>query len=127
METGSTTTTEELRDLTAALELGEPRVQEAGNTDPERRTFLVALPLQPGEGTVGEEANQTARQTMETALTSVEGLEIRGTTVIGGAVSRELVVTGFVAIGVALFLMLVYIWFRFGSLRYSLCAIGFIQ
>ena len=122
VETGSTTTTEELRDLTAALELGEPRVQEAGNTDPERRTFLVALPLQPGEGTVGEEANQTARQTMETALTSVEGLEIRGTTVIGGAVSRELVVTGFVAIGVALFLMLVYIWFRF-QWQYSLGAV----
>ena len=122
VETGSTTTTEELRDLTAALELGEPRVQEAGNTDPERRTFLVALPLQPGEGTVGEEANQTARQTMEAALTSVEGLEIRGTTVIGGAVSRELVVTGFVAIGVALFLMLVYIWFRF-QWQYSLGAV----
>ena len=41
---------------------------------------------------------------------------------IGGAVSGELIITGFTAIGVALFLMLVYIWFRF-EWQYSVGAI----
>ncbi|MAK64299.1 MAG: protein translocase subunit SecF [Maricaulis sp.] len=122
VETSAETSTEELRALVGGLELGEPRVQEAGNALADRRTFLVALPLQPGEGTEGEEANQTARRTMEDALATVEGLDIRGTTVIGGAVSRELIFTGFTAIGVALFLMLIYIWFRF-EWQYSLGAV----
>ncbi|WP_203292160.1 protein translocase subunit SecF [Maricaulis parjimensis] len=122
VETSNNTTTEDLRTLATSLDLGDPRVQGAGNSDPERQTFLVSLPLQPGEGMEGEQANQTARQALQEALASVEGLELRGTTVIGGAVSRELIFTGFTAIGVALFLMLIYIWFRF-EWQYSVGAI----
>jgi preprotein translocase subunit SecF len=123
VETPVATTTEELRAIAAALEMGDPRIQEAGNTIDDRKTFLVALPLQAGEGMDGEEANQEARRQLEAALSErVPGLELRGTTVIGGAVSNELVLTGFTAIGVALFLMLIYIWFRF-EWQYSLGAI----
>ena len=103
--------------------MGDPRIQEAGNTIDDRRSFLVALPLQEGEGMEGEQANQEARRQLEAALSEqVPGLELRGTPVIGGAVSNELVITGFTAIGVALFLMLIYIWFRF-EWQYSVGAI----
>ncbi len=123
VETPVGTTTEELRAIAAALEMGDPRIQEAGNTIDDRRSFLVALPLQEGEGMEGEQANQEARRQLEAALSEqVPGLELRGTTVIGGAVSNELVITGFTAIGVALFLMLIYIWFRF-EWQYSVGAI----
>ncbi|WP_300545460.1 protein translocase subunit SecF [Maricaulis sp.] len=123
VETGAETTTEDLRTVAAALNLGEPRIQEAGNQLQESRTFFVSLPLQPGEGNEAELANQAAREALEAALTeNFADLTVRGTTVIGGAVSQELVVTGFTAIGVALFLMLIYIWFRF-EWQYSLGAI----
>lgn len=101
---------EAMRTVVADLNLGEPRLQQTGNP----REVLISLPLQPGEGLEGEEAQQVARRALEAALQdNFAGIELRGTDVIGGAVSGELVVKGFVAVGLALFLMLVYIWFQF--------------
>jgi len=123
VETAPETSLEDVRDVVSGLELGEPRIQEAGNSLEARHTILIALPLQPGEGAEAERANQAARETLEQAIAeNFPNATIRGTTVIGGAVSGELVVTGFTAIGVALFLMLIYIWFRF-EWQYSLGAI----
>ena len=113
---------EDLREVANGLGLGDAKVQGAGVTDG-IRTVLITLPLQEGEGAEGEEAQQDARRALEEALeANFEGVDIRGSTVIGGAVSNELVVTGFTAIGVALFLMLIYIWFRF-EWQYSVGAI----
>jgi preprotein translocase subunit SecF len=50
------------------------------------------------------------------------GVTIRGGDVVGPQVSGELVVKGITAIGVALILMLIYIWFRF-EWQYSVGAI----
>lgn len=99
-----------MRTVVGDLNLGEPRIQQTGNP----REVLISLPLQPGEGLEGEEAQQDARRALEAALQdNFAGIELRGTDVIGGAVSGELVVKGFVAVTLALFLMLVYIWFQF--------------
>ncbi len=123
VETAPETSIEDVRTVVSALELGEPRIQEAGNSLEARHTILIALPLQPGEGAEAERANQAARETLEAAIAeNFPDATLRGTTVIGGAVSGELVVTGFTAIGVALFLMLIYIWFRF-EWQYSVGAI----
>lgn len=101
---------EAMRTVVGGLNLGDPRIQQTG--DP--REVLISLPLQPGEGLEGEEAQQDARRALEAALeASFPGIELRGTDVIGGAVSGELVVKGVMAITLALFLMLVYIWFQF--------------
>ncbi|RKR00102.1 protein translocase subunit SecF [Maricaulis maris] len=117
------TSIEDLRSTANELNLGEARVQGAGASGADRTTYLISLPLQEGEGLEGEAAQNTARQALEDALVAAfPDIEMRGTTVIGGAVSGELIVTGFTAIGVALFLMLVYIWFRF-EWQYSVGAI----
>jgi len=119
----NTTPIESLRDTANGLDLGEARVQGAGGAGEDRTTYLISLPLQEGEGLEGEAAQNTARQALEAALLAAyPDIEMRGTTVIGGAVSGELIVTGFTAIGVALFLMLIYIWFRF-EWQYSVGAI----
>jgi preprotein translocase SecF subunit len=110
VETAEPADVEAMRSIVGALNLGEPRIQQTG--DP--RQVLIALPLQAGEGLEGDEAQQEARRVLEAALQeNFAGIELRGTSVIGGSVSGELVVKGFMAIGIALFLMLVYIWFRF--------------
>jgi len=114
---------ERVRAVIGELGLGEPRIQEASNGLAERATVLIALPIQPGEGAEADNANQAARVAIETAMTdNFDNVEIRGTTVISGSVSNELVLTGFTAIGVALFLMLIYIWFRF-EWQYSMGAV----
>ncbi|WP_417488220.1 protein translocase subunit SecF [Maricaulis sp.] len=119
----NTTSIEDLRATANGLDLGEARVQGAGSVGDDRTTYLISLPLQEGEGLEGEAAQNTARQALEAALTTTfPDIQMRGTTVIGGAVSGELIVTGFTAIGVALFLMLIYIWFRF-EWQYSVGAI----
>ena len=114
---------ERIRTVIGDLGLGEPRIQEASNGLADRTTVLIALPIQPGEGAEADNANQAARVAVETAMTeNFDGVDIRGTTVISGSVSKELVMTGFLAIGVALFLMLIYIWFRF-EWQYSMGAV----
>lgn len=119
----NTTSIENLRATANGLDLGEARVQGAGSVGDDRTTYLISLPLQEGEGLEGEAAQNTARLALEEALEAAyPDIQIRGTTVIGGAVSGELIVTGFTAIGVALFLMLIYIWFRF-EWQYSVGAI----
>ncbi|MBR9825646.1 MAG: protein translocase subunit SecF [Alphaproteobacteria bacterium] len=119
------TSIEDLRTLANSLELGEARVQEASSVglDEGTNSFLISLPLQEGEGLEGEQAQNDAREVLNNALTeSFPNIELRGTTVIGGAVSGELIMAGFLAIGIALLLMLVYIWFRF-EWQYSVGAI----
>jgi len=111
---------EAIRTVVNGLDLGGARIQQTGDD----REVLVALPLQEGEGLEGEALQNTARVALEAALTEAfPDIEIRGTTVIGGSVSGELVVKGALAIAIALVLMLIYIWFRF-EWQYSVGAIA---
>lgn len=119
MPEGSTVGTNELRDWADALGFGESRIQGTG----QEREFLITLPLQEGEGLEAEEAQQAAREALQLQLEETyPGINILGTSVIGGAVSGELVIAGAMAIGLALVLMLLYIWVRF-EWQYSVGAI----
>jgi len=70
-----------------------------------------------------EEAQQAIRELVQNRLESALGeVEYRRVEVVGPKVSGELVVAGTTAVLVALFLMLVYIWFRF-EWQYSVGAV----
>ena len=117
---GSTVADEDLRSWADGLGLGESRIQGTGNAN----EYLITLPLQEGEGLEAERAQDEARQQLQAALLEqYPGISIEGTSVIGGAVSGELIVKGVSAIVIALLLMLIYIWFRF-EWQYSVGAIA---
>ena len=121
VEEGATAEVADVRAVADGLGLGGARVQES--TGNGLQQYLVALPLQAGEGLEGETAQREARDALQAALLEAfPGITIQSADVIGGAVSGELVFKGAVAIAVALLLMLLYIWFRF-EWQYSVGAI----
>ncbi|MFW6412534.1 MAG: protein translocase subunit SecF [Oceanicaulis sp.] len=70
-----------------------------------------------------EAAQQVTREAIQAALNAeFQNIEYRRVEVVGPQVSGELVVAGTTAVLVALFLMLVYIWFRF-EWQYSVGAV----
>lgn len=125
------------------LQLGDVQVQEFGSDDAvlirvetldraggeavfERAQALdLALPDQRmREGVEDDEAaQQVTREAIQAALNAAfDQIEYRRVEVVGPQVSGELVVAGTTAVLVALFLMLVYIWFRF-EWQYSVGAV----
>lgn len=73
----------------------------------------IAIPLQE-EGETGATAQQEALTNVKAALEEVvPGFSDRGQDVVGSKVSGELRQKGIIAIGMALFMVLAYIWFRF--------------
>lgn len=114
---------DEVRALANGLGLGEAKIQASVAEAGASRSVLVTMPLQEGEGLEGEELQNEARRALVAGLEAgLDDAQILGTAVVGGAVSGELVVKGITAIVVALFLMLIYIWFRF-EWQYSVGAI----
>lgn len=111
------------------LALGDVQVQGFGAAD-EVLIRVEAVDVEdvaglPNAGDVedAEQAQQAARQAIQATLTeSFPGVEYRRVEVVGPQVSGELVVAGSTAVLVALFLMLVYIWFRF-EWQYSVGAV----
>ena len=125
------------------LRLGDVQVQEFGSEDAvmirvERIGVDEAVALQERINAMGIEAPQSilagevedddgAQQIVRGAVQAqldaeFTGIEYRRVEVLGGQVSRELQVAGTTAVLVALFLMLVYIWFRF-EWQYSVGAV----
>jgi len=95
-----------IRGIVSGLGLGEVGVQEFG----EPTEVLIRFEQQPG----GEEAQQAAQQRVEQTLKNeIEGVEIRRTAFIGPKISAELARDGTLAVTLAIFAVLVYIWFRF--------------
>jgi len=89
-----------------SLNLGEVGLQEFGSTS----HVLVRAERQPG----GDAAQQTAVAQMRTKIAEVApGSKIERTEVIGPKVSSELAETGILAVVLASFAMLAYIWARF--------------
>ncbi|MEE2567633.1 protein translocase subunit SecF [Hyphobacterium marinum] len=109
-----------IRELAGGLDLGAVEVQNFGS-DTE---VLIRVQAQEGEGLEAEEAQQAARERLQTALDDnyPGGVEYRSVEVLGAKVSGELQRAGALAVGVALLLMLIYIWFRF-EWQYSVGAI----
>jgi len=76
----------------------------------------VGIPLQPETEETGAEAQQIALRTVEAGLKEKVGeFETYSQDVVGSKVSGELRTKGMLAVGLALLMVLAYIWFRFGQ------------
>lgn len=78
----------------------------------------IGIPLQPETGEEGSRAQQVAMQAAQAALAeNIEGFtipdSIRSQESVGSQVSGELRTKGALAVGLALLMVLAYIWFRF--------------
>jgi preprotein translocase subunit SecF len=92
-----------LRDKLNALGLGNVQIQEFGNAS----DVLIRMEEQPG----GEAAQQPAVKKV-TDATEADYTQ-RRVEVVGPAVSSELRMTGFIAVGAGILAIVCYVWFRF--------------
>jgi preprotein translocase SecF subunit len=92
-----------LRDRLSGLGLGDVQIQTFGAPD----TVLMRVQEQPG----GEAAQQDAVEKVRGALGDT--VEYRRVEVVGPTVSDELIESGTLAVVLAIFGVLVYIWLRF--------------
>lgn len=104
-----------IRSVTGALGLGDVAVQEFG--DP--RDVLIRVETQPGDG---DDQMAVVGQVQEAVAAAIPGTEFRRVEVVGPKVSGELVWEGVLAVGLAVFAVLVYIWLRF-EWQFSLGAV----
>lgn len=93
----------DVRSKLDALDLGEVQIQEIG-TDGE---VLIRVAQQPG----GESAQQAVVGKVKAALGGA--VEYRRVEVVGPRVSQELLSYGIVGLILAVFCILIYLWFRF--------------
>lgn len=100
---GNTLNIGDVRSKLESLELGEVQIQQIG-ADGE---VLIRVAQQPG----GEQAQQVVVGKVRAALG--EGVEYRRIEVVGPRVSQELLSYGIVGLMLAVFCILIYLWFRF--------------
>ena len=93
----------DLRSRVGALELGDVQVQEFGSA----KDVLIRVETQSGGDTAQQDAVAKVVASIETDY------EVRRTEVVGPTVSGELAQTGTIAVLVAIFAVLAYIWLRF--------------
>ena len=96
-----------MRSALTGLDLGEIALQEFGSPT----EVLIRIERQPGDAT----AQQAAVAAVREALSANYGdtLSYRRVETVGPKVGAELIQAGIIAVVVSVFLMLVYIWFRF--------------
>jgi len=94
---------EKMRATLEGLGLGDIQLQEFGSPD----TVLIRVAEQPG----GDEAQQLAKNKVRAALGS--DVEIRREEVVGPRVSTELLAQSTIGLMIAIFAILIYLWFRF--------------
>jgi preprotein translocase subunit SecF len=95
----------QLRSTLGGLGLGDVQVQEFGTPS----DALVRY-----EPPAGADATQTVTRVRAELERRIPGLKVTRNETVGGKVSGELLRNGVMALGIAIALMLVYIWFRFG-------------
>ena len=97
----------QMRSALGGLNLGEIALQEFGTPT----EVLIRIERQPGDAT----AQQAAVAIVRDALSANYGdtLSYRRVETVGPKVGAELIQAGIIAVVVSVFLMLVYIWFRF--------------
>jgi len=93
----------ELRNELGGLGLGDVQIQTFGAPD----DVLIRVQEQPG----GEQAQQAVVEQVRATLG--DEVEYRRTEVVGPTVSQELIESGTLAVILAIFAVLVYIWLRF--------------
>ncbi len=103
IRTGQPADLDQLRQTLNGLGLGAVELQEYGSPN----DVLIRVGTQDG----GEDIQQQAVAKVKEALGS--GVEYRSVEVVGPKVSGELAQEGILAVVVALFLVLIYVWFRF--------------
>ncbi|MEZ0003022.1 protein translocase subunit SecD [Sinorhizobium fredii] len=95
-----------LRHSLEELNLGEVALQDFGGG----QSVLVRVQRQPG----GEQEQTAALSRIKDAVTTaIPGASMERTEVVGPTVSGELARSGFLAVGLAMVAILLYIWFRF--------------
>jgi preprotein translocase subunit SecF len=103
-----------IRGAVGAMNLGDIQVQGFGNPS----SVMVRFQTPPGA-----DANQTAETVKAKIAQSVSPVKFTRADVVGPKVSNELLSHGIMALGGAIFLMLLYIWFRF-ELQFGLGAVA---
>jgi len=98
-------------------------MEKTGESDPQVQGFGGAnsamLRFKP---LAGQDPTQAANQVRAAVAKQLPGIRIGRTATISAKVSGELFRSGFIALGVAVLLMLAYIWFRF-QLQFGLGAV----
>lgn len=95
-----------MRAAIGELGLGEVGVQRLGLES----DVLIRLPQQPGNDAAQQALAQRVKESLETAVGAIEYRRIE---YVGPQVSKELLVDGVIALGLALAAMLGYVWVRF--------------
>jgi preprotein translocase SecF subunit len=103
----------ELRASMAAMDLGDVQVQQFGTVSQALIRFETPEGVEPA-GVVGT--------LKERLVKDFPGIKIARAEVVGPKVSAELFRSGVMALGLAIFLMLIYIWFRF-EMSYAIGAV----
>ncbi|MCP2670587.1 protein translocase subunit SecF [Maricaulaceae bacterium EIL42A08] len=144
ISTDAGTDLNDIRTNLAQLPLGDVQVQAFGGGDNAvliraetldaaagaavlERAAELGLQLPQNVINRGSEDDEAAQQVVNAAVQAAldaqfEGIEYRRVEVVGPQVSGELIVAGTSAVGIALVLMLIYIWFRF-EWQYSVGAV----
>ncbi len=95
-----------LRAILAAQNVGPAGLQQFGSPN----DVLIRLERQPGDDAAQQRAVERVRGALQQGVT---GLQVRRVEAVGASVSAELFQAGMIALGLSLFAMLLYIWFRF--------------
>jgi preprotein translocase subunit SecF len=103
----------QIRTVMAKLGAHDAQVQTFGNADSARVQF---------RSVAGMDTNAGARFVATQLAAQIPRLKVSGQSTVGAKVSGELVWSGVFALGTALALMLLYIWFRF-QLQFGLGAV----
>ena len=106
----------EIRTVLSSLSLGDVQVQEFGSSN----NILIRVEQQLGGDSVQQNAVEVVKTSLNESLHTT--VNYRRTEVVGPKVSGELIKSGVIAIVVAVFAMLIYIWFRF-EWQFSLGAV----
>lgn len=102
----------EMRATLGALKIGEVSLQEFGSPN----DILIRVERQEGDDKAQMGTVEKIRESLGT------NIEVRRVEMVGPKMGQELIQNGLMAIGWALFAMLIYIWFRF-EWQFGLCAI----
>ena len=105
-----------LRAVLNNLDLGDIQVQEFGSA----KNILIRVEQQAGGDKIQQNVVNIVKTVLNLSLSS--DVNFRRTEVVGPKVSSELIKAGVIAIVVAVFAMLIYIWFRF-EWQFSLGAV----
>ena len=106
----------EVRSSLNSLSLGDIQVQEFGSD----KNLLIRIEQQQGGDQIQQNVLEIVKQKLVNDIS--ETINFRRTEVVGPKVSGELIQSGTIAILVAVFAMLIYIWLRF-EWQFSLGAV----